>query len=229
MHQLISFKSVSKNYGNEVIIDNVSFSLDQGSITTLVGPNGAGKTTIARLILDIEKPTSGTIIRSSRKYSYIPQKIAFDSNIPLDVSSLVKYLARSNVKDVANTTGFAQLNELANKQISTLSGGQLQKVLLATAILSKPQLIVLDEPTQGLDIKAQEELYLLLSEIRKQFDIAIFMISHDLHTVMQNSDKVLCLNHHICCSGKPESGAIVSQIGLYTHHHNHTHEPLDYL
>lgn len=225
MPEIVSLKSVSKHYGKELIIDDVSFSIESGSITTLVGPNGAGKTTIARLILDIEKPSSGEIIRSNKKYSYIPQKIAFDSNIPLNVSSLVKYLTRSNIKDMPNVVDFAQLNELANKQISTLSGGQLQKILLATAILSEPQLIVLDEPTQGLDIKAQEDLYLLLEHIREQFNIAIFMISHDLYTVMQNSNKVLCLNHHICCSGKPEtkSGSTISQIGLYTHHHNHTH------
>jgi len=228
MSEIITLTDVSKEYDGQLIIDNVSFAIEAGSITTLVGPNGAGKTTIARLILDIETPSSGHITRDYDKHAYIPQKIAFNYNLPLNVSALVKYLGGdTNTGDVADVMDFAQLKLLSDQPISTLSGGQLQKVFLATAMLSKPKLIVLDEPTQGLDIRGQEELYTLLEHIRDEFNVAIFMISHDLYTVMKKSDKVLCLNHHICFSGTPDkrikTGATLSQIGLYTHHHNHSH------
>lgn len=224
MPHIITFQDVSKNYAGSCVIDKVSFSIDASSITTLVGPNGAGKTTIARLILGIDQPTSGTIKRNTKDYAYIPQKIILNHNMPLDVKSLVKYLSGQAVSEIKNVSHFAELEMLADKQIDTLSGGQLQKVFLAAAMLSNPKLIVLDEPTQGLDINAQEEFYALLVDLRKSYGVAIFMISHDLHTVMQKSDKVLCLNHHICCSGKPEKPpATLSQIGVYTHRHDHHH------
>lgn len=219
---VIEFQDVCKSYGGQVVIDKVGFKIEPASITTLIGPNGAGKTTIARLMLGIESPSSGKILRSNKQFAYIPQKIGLNSNMPMDVKSLVKYLAGKNSVIESNIGKFGQLDLLANKQISELSGGQLQRVLLAANMLSHPKLIVLDEPTQGLDITGQQEFYLLLEEIRKSFKVAIFMISHDLHAVMKSSDQVLCLNHHICCEGKPE-GTAKSQIGLYKHHHDHDH------
>lgn len=222
MTPIIEFQDVSKSYGKQIVIDNVSLKIEPASITTLIGPNGAGKTTIARLILGIEKPSAGKVMRGNGQIAYIPQKIGLNSSLPMDVKSLVKYLAGSKAANIPNISQFAQLNLLANKQISELSGGQLQKVLLAANMLSSPQLVVLDEPTQGLDITGQQEFYQLLEEIRRSFGVAIFMISHDLHAVMKSSDQVLCLNHHICCEGKPE-GTTKSQIGLYKHHHDHNH------
>lgn len=222
MTPIIEFRDVSKSYGKRVVIDNVAFKIEPASITTLIGPNGAGKTTIARLMLGIEQPSLGTVMRSTEQSAYIPQKIGLNSSLPMDVRSLVKYLTGSEVADIPKINEFAQLSALAGRQVASLSGGQLQRVLLAASMLSNPNLIVLDEPTQGLDITGQQEFYLLLEEIRKSFGVAIFMISHDLHAVMKNSDQVLCLNHHICCEGKPE-GATKSQIGLYKHHHDHNH------
>lgn len=222
MTPIIEFRNVSKSYGKQVVIDNVGFKIEPASITTLIGPNGAGKTTIARLMLGIERPSSGAILRSKEQSAYIPQKIGLNSSLPMDVKSLVKYLAGNKAVSVQNISQFGQLDLLADKQISQLSGGQLQRVLLAANMLSGPKLIVLDEPTQGLDITSQQEFYLLLEEVRKSFGVAIFMISHDLHAVMKSADQVLCLNHHICCEGKPE-GAAKSQIGLYKHHHDHSH------
>ncbi|MES2215214.1 MAG: metal ABC transporter ATP-binding protein, partial [Pseudomonadota bacterium] len=220
MSEIIAFQDVSKNYAGHCVIDKVSFVIEASSITTLVGPNGAGKTTIARLLLGIDKPTSGSITYTTKNYAYIPQKVTFNCNMPLDVKSLVKYLAGKNSSNIAKVAHFAELDRLADVQISTLSGGQLQRVFLASAMLGSPDLIVLDEPTQGLDVAGQEEFYLLLEELRKSYGVAIFMISHDMHTVMQNSDKVLCLNRHLCCSGKPENihTSTLSQIGSYKHH-----------
>jgi zinc transport system ATP-binding protein len=224
MTEIITFQDVSKNYAGTCVIDKVSFSLDRASITTLVGPNGAGKTTIARLILGIEQPSTGNITRITKNYAYIPQRFTLNQNIPMDVKSLVRYLSGKSNPNITNVVQFAELDLLADTQISTLSGGQLQKVFLATAMLSSPDLIVLDEPTQGLDINAEEEFYSLLSDIRKKYGTTIFMISHDLHTVMKNSDRVLCLNHHLCCAGKPENvKSTASQISIYKHHHDHGH------
>jgi zinc transport system ATP-binding protein len=226
MSNLVTFQAVSKHYNDKVIIDNVSFALDRKTITTLIGPNGAGKTTLAKLLLGIEEPNRGKIIRNTNKLTYIPQKIQLNNNLPLDVASFMQYLAGKNIEEINEVIDFADLQSLAEKQIRTLSGGQLQRVFLAAAILSKPDLIVLDEPTQGLDMQGQNDFYQLLSYIRDKHNIAIFIISHDLHTVIKNADEVLCLNHHLCCSGIPDKDqpdSNLSQIGAYTHHHDHKH------
>lgn len=227
MTSVVEFSEVSKKYGKELVIDKVSFQVQPATITTLIGPNGAGKTTIARLMLAIESPSSGRVMLHGNKCAYIPQKIGFNSCLPMDVRSLIKYLSKDKVSKAENVMAFARLKDLSDKPINELSGGELQKVFLAASMLGDPELIVLDEPTQGLDISAQQEFYTLLEEIRLDRKVAIFMISHDLYAVMKNSDQVLCLNHHICCSGKPETkkrvGSTLSQIGLYTHHHDHNH------
>lgn len=227
MNAIVKFTDVSKNFGKQKVLDKVSFQVEKASITTLIGPNGAGKSTIAKLMLDIEHPTSGLITRSTKKISYIPQKLIFNSNMPMDVKSLVKYLSGTSKTNDATIAEFAQLENLADKQITQLSGGQLQKVLLAASMINSPELIVLDEPTQGLDISAQQDFYHLLEDLRHKFGISIFMISHDLYAVMKNSDQVLCLNNHICCSGKPDKAFKANKdlpdIAPYTHHHDHDH------
>lgn len=227
MSAIVKFTDVSKNFDGQKVLDKVSFQIDKASITTLIGPNGAGKSTVAKLMLAIEQPTSGDIARFTTRISYIPQKLTFNSNLPMDVKSLVKYLSGVSGTNNSTIAEFAQLEHLANKQIIDLSGGQLQKVLLAASMMNNPELIVLDEPTQGLDINAQQDFYRLLEDLRRQFNISIFMISHDLYAVMKNSDQVLCLNNHICCSGKPDkhfkANKDLPDIVPYTHHHDHDH------
>jgi len=224
MTPIVEFRNVSKSYDKQVVIDNVTFCIKPSSITTMIGPNGAGKTTIARLMLGIEQPMSGQILRKSKSAAYIPQKLSFNSGMPMDVRSLVRYIAADGAVDISKISSFANLETLADKQIGELSGGQLQRVFLAANMLSNPRLIVLDEPTQGLDINGQQEFYQLLDEIRNKTGAAIFMISHDLHAVMKNSDQVLCLNHHICCEGKATKGTKEApQVGIYQHHHDHDH------
>lgn len=227
MNAIVKFTDVSKNFQKQKVLDRVSFQIGKASITTLIGPNGAGKSTVAKLMLGIEEPSSGHITRLTKKISYIPQKLIFNSSMPMDVKSLVKHLSGSKVSDNLSVTEFAQLDQLANKQISELSGGQLQKVLLAASMMNNPELIVLDEPTQGLDISAQQDFYHLLEALRHQFGVSIFMISHDLYAVMKNSDQVLCLNNHICCSGKPDKAFKANKdmpdIAPYTHNHDHDH------
>jgi zinc transport system ATP-binding protein len=222
---VITFLDVSKKIASNTVIDSISFELERGSITTLVGPNGAGKTTIARLMLGIDEPSSGQIICNIKKRAYVPQRIALDDNLPLNAQTLINVLNSGAGSSKIDISSFIDIKEFGGKVLSALSGGQLQKVFITAAMLSEPELLVLDEPTQGLDIQAQSDLYSMIENISTTFGITIFMISHDLHTVMNKSDKVLCLNHHICCSGKPDKkrGATLSHIGRYTHHHDHTH------
>lgn len=232
MFPLIELKSVYKQYGEKSLIDNVSFSVNKNSLTTLIGPNGAGKTTIARLILGLEKPSSGEIIITPNlKISYVPQKSDFSSNLPLDTRSFLKLLApdfkEQNLLDFYN---FIDYENIKYKDISKLSGGQFQKLLLITALLNNPDLLIMDEPTQSLDVSSQSEFYNLIDHLRQELKLTIFMISHDLYTVMKNSDQVVCLNGHICCSGKPEDLnkdrlflETLSSLGFYSHHHDHKH------
>lgn len=225
MKPIVKFTDVSKSFGTQLVLDKVSFEIAKASITTLIGPNGAGKSTVAKLMLSIETPSSGIIEISSNKISYIPQQMVFNASLPMDVKSLIRYL--SGIKDISSLpiANFAQLDLLADKKINELSGGQLQKILLASSMMNNPELIVLDEPTQGLDISAQQDFYRLLEDIRSIYGVSIFMISHDLYAVMKNSDQVLCLNNHICCSGKPDlnKDKELANIAPYTHHHDHDH------
>lgn len=226
MSGLVQFSKVFKNYNGKKVIDDVSFTIQERTITTLIGPNGAGKTTIARLLLNIEKPSAGKIVRNTKKISYIPQKLHLNTKMPLDVKSYIECIIGSKFVNLDKLDGITNIGTILTKQLKELSGGQLQRVLLTAAILSKPDLIVLDEPTQGLDVQGQNDFYNLITELKKNYKITIFIISHDLHIVIKNADQVLCLNHHICCSGKPEEKQLysdLSQVGSYQHHHDHRH------
>jgi len=232
MSILVRFSNVSKNFGAESLIDNVSFTIKKGVLTTLIGPNGAGKTTIAKLMLGLEKPSSGNITISSKlKLGYVPQNLDFDQTLPINAEKFLSLLAPNEAKQgYGDFFDFSDFDNIKHKDISVLSGGQLQKLLLVATLLNKPDLIILDEPTKSLDAMSQQEFYRLIECIKKEFNLTIFMISHDLFTVMKNSDQVICLNHHICCSGHPNDIAknqdflnTLSTIGFYVHHHDHTH------
>ncbi len=232
MSVLIELDNVSKLLEAKLIIDQVSFKLHKGDLTTLIGPNGAGKTTIAKLITGLESPSSGNIIiLPNLRIGYVPQKLEINKNLPLTVEHFVYLLVANFEYDKWQwLLDFADFNRLRNLDVSKLSGGQLQKILLVATLLNNPDLVILDEPTQSLDINSQQEFYRLLDKIRKETQLTIFMISHDLYTVMKNSDQVICLNGHICCSGRPSDSthdqdfiSALSTIGFYTHHHDHRH------
>jgi len=232
LQPIIEFRNVSKKFGNKLPISNVSFTVKRNNITTLIGPNGAGKTTIVRLMLGLEKPTSGEIVIDSKlKIGYVPQKFGLSSDLPITVKKFLDLLApNKSANDIKEIHSFIDLERLKDQEISTLSGGQFQKIVLASSLLSKPDLIILDEPLQSLDVTSQQEFYQLINLIRKKLDITIFMISHDLFTVIKNSDQVICLNGHICCSGTPSAitpnsdfSNALSSLGFYTHHHDHKH------
>ncbi len=226
---LVEFCNVSKTYQKNKVIDNISFTIAKNSIITLVGPNGAGKTTIAKMILGQEKPTQGTIsLCQNISFGYVPQQLNLNRSLPMSVANLISVLTNKvkiNDSMLKNLLEFAQIDKIKNQDILQISGGQLRRVFLAACLINQANLIILDEPTKELDIVAQSNFYKMLEEIKSNFGISILIISHDLHTVIKSSDQVLCLNHHLCCYGKPteQYQEILDHIGFYQHRHNHRH------
>lgn len=232
MSPVVEFYSVSKCFGSKFLVDNVSFKLNPKEITTLIGQNGAGKTTIAKMILGLEKSTQGQIkVKDNLKIGYAPQKLDFNFNMPLNAGSLVDILAPGRIgKEVSELINFADFDNIRKVDISELSGGQLQKLVLAGILMNQPDLVILDEPTQYLDVTSQQEFYKLLKQIKETTGLTVFLISHDLFTVMKNSDQVICINGHVCCIGKPNEASnnldfknALSEIGFYVHSHDHVH------
>jgi zinc transport system ATP-binding protein len=234
---LVQMTDVTVQYGTTTVLDAVSCQIVSGEIVSLIGPNGAGKTTFIRVILDLIKPASGQIQRAAPlKFGYVPQKLALDKTLPLSVERFLQ-LSQAATK----TTIEAALTELGvlslkRQALQTLSGGELQRVLLARALLRTPDLLVLDEPAQGVDIQGQAALYALIQRVRDNTGCGVLLVSHDLHLVMAATDTVICLNRHVCCMGHPESiqqdPAYLTLFGFngpsavtaYQHRHNHSHE-----
>ncbi|OCF92614.1 zinc ABC transporter ATP-binding protein ZnuC [Gilliamella sp. wkB7] len=237
MTQLISLDNVSVEIKHQKIIHNVSLSISTNQIVTLLGPNGAGKSTLVKVILGLMPYTSGKITRlTNLTIGYVPQSIKLNPTLPITVKRFMYLNKQLNSKNVLNILSLVKAEYLIDKSMHQLSGGELQRVLLAQALAKRPQLLILDEPTQGVDVNGQVLLYDLISNAKTQFNCGVLMVSHDLHLVMAKTDEVICLNHHICCSGTPASvsndpefislfgqqGA--SQIAVYKHHHNHQHD-----
>ena len=233
---IASLENIGLKIGNRQIIDNISFKLNKGEITTLIGPNGGGKTSIARILLGVLKPSCGSVKKdSSIIIGYMPQKITIERTIPMTVADFLKLSSRKVIFDeaVKKLLSRLKLQLILDQQIHDLSGGQMQKILFLRAIINNPDLLVLDEPTQYMDIGAVEEFYYIIEEIKQTRKCAILLISHDLHTVMQKTDFVVCVNHHVCCQGSPESinqhpeylslFGNISTLGIYQHHHDHKH------
>ena len=217
------------------LVKGVSLQIEKGKIVTLIGPNGSGKSTTAKIALGIYKKIDGEVEKYTNKVGYVPQKISIDWTLPLrvnDFMTLTENLKAEAINEALSLTGVVHLKD---KNLGDLSGGEFQRVLLARAISKKPELLVLDEPVQGVDFTGEIALYELIKKISDELNCGILLISHDLHTVMSATDHVVCLNGHVCCSGKPH---IVAQdekykelfgdraskvLTLYEHKHDHTH------
>ncbi|MBU6140114.1 MAG: metal ABC transporter ATP-binding protein [Proteobacteria bacterium] len=222
---LVELKNIGLKIGGKQIIEGISLQLKRGKITTLIGPNGGGKTSLARILLGIIQPTSGKVLRLQQmKVGYMPQKIEIEKTIPISARDFVQLENGEIDQKLARRLN---VEKILDKQIHDLSGGQLQKILFLRSLAGKPDLLVLDEPTQYMDIAAIQDFYLILEEVRKANGCTILLISHDLHLVMQKTDFVFCVNHHICCHGAPEDvnqhPEYLSLFGVYQHHHNHKH------
>ena len=232
---LVRLKDAGIKQDEKWLVQGVSLEVNRGKIITLIGPNGSGKSTTAKIALGIYKNYEGSVEKFTNKIGYVPQKISIDWTLPLRVSDfmvLTENLSTNEIEEALSLTG---VNHLVNKNLGNLSGGEFQRVLLARAISKKPDLLVLDEPVQGVDFTGEIALYELIKKISDELNCGILLISHDLHTVMSATDHVVCLNGHVCCSGSPMDvaknneykalfGEQASQIlSRYEHRHDHIH------
>ncbi|KES14757.1 ABC-type Mn/Zn transport systems, ATPase component [Gilliamella apis SCGC AB-598-P17] len=237
MTQLMSLDNVSIEINNQKILYDISLTVNLNQIITILGPNGAGKSTLVKIILGLIQPTTGTIKRASDlTIGYVPQSINLNPTLPITVKRFMQLNKQLSQIDIHKTLSLVKAEYLINRSMHQLSGGELQRVLLAQALAKRPKLLILDEPTQGVDVNGQVLLYDLIINAKNEFNCGVLMVSHDLHLVMAKTDEVICLNHHICCSGTPASVSndpefislfgqhVASQIALYKHHHNHDHD-----
>lgn len=234
---LLAARAINKDFTDRKILENINLTIKKGQIVTLIGPNGAGKTTLVRIALGLLQADSGSIYHCpSLRIGYMPQRVHVEPTLPLTVIRFLHLANRHDKALMSATLSDLKIGHIEQQQLTAISGGELQRVLLARALLRKPQLLILDEPAQGVDLAGQAELYQLISEISTKQGCGVLMISHDLHLVMSSTDEVICLNHHICCHGKPEHvsndpaylnlfGAGASEnLAVYTHRHNHEHD-----
>lgn len=233
---LIRAENLSYRVRQKTILDDVSMQVNHNEVVTIIGPNGAGKSTLLNVLLGLTQPTSGHVVRHKGLIcGYVPQTINRDETLPMTVMEFLRLSKRyrKNARDVLETldTGY-----VAEQFLYQLSGGEMRKVLLARALLNQPDVLVLDEPTAGVDIHGQSAFYDSLHALRQQYGFSILLVSHDLHFVMAKTDRVVCLNTHVCCSGTPETvehnDAFIALFGetreaqslaVFQHHHNHTH------
>lgn len=233
---LISTRDLTVSYGGAQVLQSVNLQIDPAEIVTVVGPNGSGKSTLLRALLGIVQPSRGVVLRKpGLRLGYVPQKLHIDPGMPMTVQRFLALPDRRTPSQIAGSLTRVGVPGLQLHQMVTLSGGQFQRVLLARALLCAPEVLILDEPTQGLDQQGEAAFYRLIEEVRADFGCAVLMVSHDLHVVMSASDRVICLNGHICCEGTPRVVSNAPEyralfglgtggaLALYQHVHDHVH------
>lgn len=233
---LIKGEKLALTIAGRAVVDNVDITISAKEILTLIGPNGAGKTTLVRILLGLVSPDAGVVSRApGLTIGYVPQRFQVDASIPLTVERFLKLSGRESKYEMGALLEEVGAGHLNNAQVSTLSGGEFQRVLLAKALMAGPQLLMLDEPVQNVDFAGEAELYQLIENIRDSRGCGILLVSHNLHVVLGASDRVLCLNRHVCCSGVPETVArhpeyerlfgaeAAKAFAIYSHRHDHEH------
>ena len=232
---LVKLENAGVYRSSKWLVRGISLEINQGQIVTLIGPNGSGKTTTAKMILNILNTDEGLVTGNANKMAYVPQKINIDWTMPLRVIDFMKITNSLNNTQITESLSMTGVDKLLYNQIHSLSGGEFQRVLIARAIAKKPDLLVLDEPVQGVDFNGEIALYNLIKEISVNLNCGILLISHDMHFVMSTTDHVICLNGHICCSGSPSNvvknpeyiklfGQHNSEtLAYYQHQHDHSH------
>ena len=234
---LVEIGNLGIRLGGNTVLNDVDMHVGPGEIITIVGPNGSGKTTLLRAIIGAIKPSMGWVKKSpGLRIGYVPQRLHVDETLPMTVRrflSLPRSVSDSVAQDALATAG---VEDLGMQQMTRLSGGQFQRVLLARALLGRPQLLLLDEATQGLDQPGSAAFYRQIETVRQHLGCAVLMVSHELHVVMAASDRVICLNGHICCHGAPGQVATAPEyralfgtgtqgaLALYQHEHTHSHD-----
>jgi zinc transport system ATP-binding protein len=234
---LIAGRDLTVNLDGQAVISNVDIAVGAGEIVILIGPNGSGKTTLVRALLDLVELKSGSVFRKERLViGYVPQHLQIDPTLPLTVGRFLTLGTRATASDLAAALGEVGVGEVIHNPVQSLSGGQMRRVLLARALLRDPDLLVLDEPAAGVDVAGQAALYDLVRTIRDRRGCGVLLISHNLHLVMAAADRVVCLNHHVCCEGQPASVSrnpayldlfgteAATAFAVYTHDHDHDHD-----
>jgi zinc transport system ATP-binding protein len=235
---LVSLENCGAFRNSRWIARGISFGVRAGEIVTLIGPNGSGKSTSTKMALGILKPDEGHVTRhASVNVGYVPQKLNVDWTLPLNVERFMRLTGDVAATDVSNALAQTGVSGLAKSEVRNLSGGELQRIMLARAIARKPNLLVLDEPVQGVDFNGEAALYDLIRAVRDETGCGVLMVSHDLHVVMAATDQVICLNGHMCCQGTPRAVAMSdayqqlfgqrasASLAIYEHHHDHEHLP----
>ena len=232
---LVKLENAGVYKSSKWLVRGISFEVNNGQIVTLIGPNGSGKTTTAKMILNILNADEGLVTSNTNKMAYVPQKINIDWTMPLRVIDFMKLTSSLNNTEIIDSLTLTGVAKLLYNEVHNLSGGEFQRVLIARAVAKKPELLVLDEPVQGVDFNGEIALYNLIKKISDKLNCGILLISHDMHFVMSATDHVICLNGHICCSGTPSSvvknPAYIKLFGehnaetlsYYQHHHDHSH------
>ncbi|MDX8349275.1 metal ABC transporter ATP-binding protein [Cognatiyoonia sp. IB215446] len=233
---LIDVKGLGVSYGANAVLQNVSMHVAPGEIVTIVGPNGSGKTSLLKAIIGALQPATGEVTRRpDLRVGYVPQRLHIDPTLPITVGRFMRLTDRVDRKTCTKALDTAGVPDLFNRQMSRLSGGQFQRVLLARALINQPDILLLDEATQGLDQPGSAAFYRQIEAVRAETGCAILMISHELHVVMSASDRVICLNGHVCCEGTPAVVASAPEyralfgtgtggaLALYRHDHDHHH------
>ncbi len=236
MSALIWAEGLSVKRGSTTVLRDVDFSISPKEIVTIVGPNGSGKSSLMKALIGAVPASAGRVARKAKlRLGYVPQSLSVDPSMPMTVSRFLSLPQHASVQNRAKALAEAGAEDLAERQLTDLSGGQFQRAMLARALLNRPEILLLDEPTTGLDQPGQAEFYRKIEELRDQFGCAVLMVSHDLHVVMSASDRVLCVNGHICCEGHPEVVAQADEyralfgtgtggtLALYRHQHSHHH------
>ncbi|XDZ66716.1 ATP-binding cassette domain-containing protein [Alphaproteobacteria bacterium LSUCC0684] len=237
MNALIAAENLTVYRDRRPLLDRVSIEVVPSDFLTIIGPNGAGKTTLLRCLAGVMKPDDGVIRRrAGLRTSYIPQRMTAEASLPMDVKSFLKLNTRSSQHDLDEVATETDINSLMNRSIHVLSGGEWQRVLLARSLINRPDLIILDEPAQNLDLSGQLAFYEHLNRVHRERNIALVMVSHDLHMVMASTRKVVCLYHHVCCSGEPTAVTrdpefiqlfgkdMARMMAVYQHDHDHHHD-----
>ena len=235
---LAEASGVDLTIAGNTVLSNVDLAVNEHEIVTLIGPNGSGKSTLVRLVLGLLEADRGQVfLRPGLRIGYMPQRLVIDDSLPLTVDRFLRLGGTASRRARMAALGETAVSRLADSPIQKISGGEMQRVLLARALLREPDLLVLDEPAQGVDVTGQAELFKLITDIRDRRGCGVLMVSHDLHLVMASTDTVVCLNHHVCCTGHPETvtrhpayielfGPLATEeLAVYTHRHDHHHGP----